>query len=149
MSLIRWTPNRTFDEMFDNFSRMFDERLSRIGADRQTMTLADWRPACDIQETAESYVVHAELPDVKKEDVKLSVQNGVLMLAGERKQEKEEKGRKFHRVERSFGRFERSFELPESIDDKKIEASYKDGVLHVILPKAPATKAASHEIKIS
>ena len=81
--------------------------------------------------------------------MKVSVQNGVLMLSGERRQEKEEKGKKFHRVERSYGRFERSFMLPESIDEKKIEATYKDGVLHLILPKSPSSKPTTHEVKIT
>ncbi len=152
MAIVRWDPARDFEQAIDRFNRMFNDSrfLSRFGlGDTEAMTFAEWTPAVDIQETPEAYVVSAELPDVKKEDVKLSVQNGVLMMTGERRQEKEDKGKKWHRVERSYGRFQRSFTLPESVDDQKIHASYKDGMLHLMIPKAPATTPKTQEIKIS
>lgn len=153
-SIVRFDPAREVEQVFNRFNRMFnDSRLfSRFGigaGDSESLTLADWTPAVDIQETQDAYVVNAELPDVRKEDVHVSVQEGVLMLSGERRQEREEKGTRYHRIERSYGRFERSFTLPESIDEKKINAAYRDGMLHLTLPKMPASKTAGHEIKIS
>ena len=155
MSLTRWTPNRDYEQLFDRFNRFFnsanvvnDAALATRGGSKEAMTFPDWAPAVDIQETAEAYVVNAELPDVKKEDVKITVQEGVLSLSGERRLEKEEKGKKYHRIERAYGRFERSFTLPDSIDEQKIVATYKDGVLHLMLPKAPSTKPTTREIKV-
>lgn len=148
MSLIRRNPNRELEQMFDRFNRFFSEASPFTGFGKESMTFADWSPAVDVQETPEAYVVSAELPDVKREDVKVTVDNGVLMLSGERRQEKEEKGKKFHRVERSFGRFERSFALPDAIDDQKITATFKDGMLHLMVPKTTQAKPATREIKI-
>lgn len=149
MSITRWHPNRDFEQFFNRFF----EGGARFpflpsSGKQEQMTLADWTPAVDIQETPEAYVVNAELPEVKKEDVKITVQDGVLSLSGERRLEKEEKGKKFHRIERSYGRFERSFVLPDSIDEQKIHASYDNGVLHLMLPKAPSTRPTTREIKV-
>ncbi len=89
---------------------------------KEVMTVADWAPTVDISETEAEYAIKAELPEVKKEDVKVTVEDGVLTLQGERKQEKEEKGKKYHRIERSYGRFVRSFTLPDSVDESKVKA---------------------------
>ncbi|MBH0187604.1 MAG: Hsp20/alpha crystallin family protein, partial [Nitrospira sp.] len=94
------------------------------------------------------YLIKAELPEVKKEDVKVSVEDGVLTLSGERRQEKEEKGKKYHRVERSYGSFVRSFSLPESVDEGGVKAEYKDGVLNLHLPKTEKVKPKSIEVKV-
>jgi HSP20 family protein len=113
------------------------------------MTLTDWVPTVDIEESPEEYVVKAELPGIDKKDVKITCNDGVLSITGERKQEKEVKNRKYHRIERSYGSFMRSFTLPVEVDDKKIVAEQKDGVLFVHLPKAAEKKPVEgFEIKI-
>jgi HSP20 family protein len=92
------------------------------------MIVADWAPSVDISETDGAYQIKAEIPDVKKEDVKVTLEDGVLTIQGERKQEKEERGKKYHRVERSYGSFVRSFTLPDLVDEEKVKAEFKDGV---------------------
>ena len=142
MAIVRWDPFREFEDM---------QRRVQSAAwptHNESLTRADWAPLVDISESAEAYTIHAELPDVKKEDVKLTYTEGVLTLAGERRHEKEDKNRKFHRIERSYGRFERSFALPNTVDPKKIAATYKDGVLNVMVPKAVTAPPAATEIKI-
>lgn len=112
------------------------------------MTLADWAPRVDVKETPEEFLIFAELPGVRKEDVKVTVKDGVLSLKGERKMEKEEKNTKYHRVERHYGSFMRSFSVPEGVDETKVLADYKEGVLNVHLPKSKDAKAKPVEIKI-
>jgi len=106
-------------------------------------------PTVDISESEGEYLIKAELPEVKKEDVKVTVENGVLTLQGERRQEKEEKGKKFHRVERSYGSFIRSFTLPESVDESMVKAEYKDGVLNLHLPKSERVKPKAIDVKVA
>jgi HSP20 family protein len=106
-------------------------------------------PAVDIQETDAEFIVKADLPDVTKDEIKVHVQNGVLAIEGERKREKEEKGRRFHKMEREYGRFVRRFEMPTDIDGDKVRAEFKDGVLNVFLPKAPAAKPKAIDVKIA
>jgi len=103
-------------------------------------TLAEWMPPVDIEESDKEYLIKAELPGMKKEEVKLKVEGGTLSISGERKAEKEEKDKKYHRVERSYGAFSRSFTLPEGALAEKISAVFKDGVLMVHLPKAERAK---------
>ena len=110
---------------------------------------ADFLPAVDIQETEGEFIVKADLPDVKKEEIKIQMQNGVLAIEGERKQEKEEKGKRFHKVEREYGRFIRRFELPTDVDAEKVRAEFKNGVLHVIVPKSAAAKPKQIEVTIA
>src|SRR4030095_10735521 len=108
MTLVRWDPFRELEDMSDRLNRMFARPALRSSG-KETMTVADWSPTVDISETDGEYLIKAELPEVKKEDVKVTVENGVLTLQGERRQEKEGTGRRFHRVERSYGSFVRSF----------------------------------------
>ena len=112
------------------------------------MTVAQWSPLVDITEDEKQYVIKAELPEMKKEDVRLTVENDVLAISGERKFEKEEKGRKYHRVERAYGSFVRTFSLPEDADGSKVTADYKDGMLQVHLPKSEKAKPKAIEIKV-
>ena len=109
----------------------------------------DWMPAVDISETADAYRIKADLPEVRKEDVKVSLEDSTLTIQGERKQEEERKGVRFHRIERSYGSFMRSFTLPEDADEAKISAEYKDGVLHVHLPKCEKPKPKSIEVRVT
>ena len=112
------------------------------------MVVADWAPVVDIYETGSEYVIRAELPDVKKENVKISVSNDTLILQGSRPAEKEKKDKKFHRIERSYGSFARSFVLPDDVDVDRIEAEHADGMLEVHLPKHKEPPAKSIEIKV-
>ena len=113
------------------------------------MATGDWAPRVDIAETDKEFSIKAEIPDVKREDVKVSVDNGVLIITGERKQEKEEKNKKYHRVERFYGSFTRSFTLPANIDESKVEASFKDGMLNLSIPKIEETKPKAIDVKIN
>ena len=112
------------------------------------MTVSQWTPLVDIIEDNNEYLVKAELPELKKEEVKVSVENGELTISGERKCEKEEKNRKFHRIERSYGSFLRSFTLPESVSGDKVTAEFKDGLLMVHLPKDERAKPKTIEVKV-
>ena len=116
---------------------------------KEAMTVAEWAPLVDIAEDDKEYVIKADLPDVKKDDVNISVQDNVVAISGERKYEKEEKGKKYHRIERAYGSFLRSFTLPEDADGAKIAAEFKDGVLQVHLPKSEKAKPKTIEVKVS
>lgn len=151
MSLVRWDPFRELEDMSTRLNRIFGHSMvPRTAADagKDAMMVFDWAPTVDIAETPEEFHIKAELPEVKKEDVKVSVDNGVLRLEGERKQEKEEKGKKYHRVERSYGSFLRTFALPDNVDDTKVRAEFKDGVLNVRLPKTEKAKPKAVEVKV-
>jgi len=116
---------------------------------KEAMTVAQWSPLVDITEDEKEYLIKVELPDVKKEDVRLTVENEVLAISGERTFEKEEKGKKYHRIERAYGSFVRSFSLPEDADGSKVSADYKDGMLHVHLPKSQKAKPKAIEITVT
>lgn len=131
--------------MHRHLATLFDRPLRR---DDDFSATAEWTPTVDIVEDDKSYTVKAELPDVKKEDVHVSVENGVLTLTGERKFEKEEKNRKYHRTERAYGRFARSFSLPTNIDPQKVSASYKNGILDVSVAKSEKAMPRQIEIKV-
>lgn len=156
MSLMRrnqntWDPFREFQELSDRLNRMFEPRYSPASTDsrEQAMTVFDWAPAVNISETDKAYLVKADLPDVKKEDVKVTHDNGVLTIEGERRQEKREENEKFHRVESSFGKFLRRFTLPEDAQVESIEASFKDGALTVSIPKATVQRSKTRQIEVS
>lgn len=150
MALVRWDPFRELEEMSDRLNRVFTRPAIRTnGGGKEQLTVADWMPIVDISETDGEYLIKAELPEVKKEDVKVTVENGVLTIQGERRQEKEEKGKKFHRVERSYGSFVRSFTLPETIDESGVKAEYKDGVLNLHLPKSEKVKPKAIDVKVA
>ena len=145
MKLTKWDPFREMENVFDQYARALS--LPRRGS-QETITAGDWAPRVDIGETDKEFSIKAEIPEVKKEDVKVTVDNGVLTIRGERKQEKEEKDKKFHRVERFYGSFMRSFTLPENVDESKIDASFKDGMLNLTIPKTEATKPKAIDVKI-
>jgi HSP20 family protein len=149
MTLVRWDPFRELEDMSDRLNRMFSRPSIGSKNGKETLTVADWTPTVDISETDGEYVIKAELPEVKKEDVKVTLEDGVLTLSGERRQEKEEKHTKYHRVERSYGSFVRSFSLPELVDESKVKAEYKDGVLSLHLPKAEKVKPRAIEVKVA
>lgn len=147
MTLVRWDPFRELEDMSDRLNRVFARPATRT-AGKETLTVADWIPTVDISETEGEYLIKAELPEVKKEDVKVTVEDGVLTIQGERRQEKEEKGKKYHRVERSYGSFVRSFSLPDFVDEGAVKAEYKDGVLNLHLPKTEKAKPKAIDVKV-
>lgn len=149
MSLVRWDPFRELEDMSERLNRVFARPAMRNNAGKENLTVADWMPVVDISETDGEYLIKAELPEVKKEDVKVTVEDGVLTIQGERRQEKEEKGKRYHRVERSYGSFVRSFTLPESVDEGGVKAEYKDGVLNLHLPKSEKVKPKAIDVKVS
>lgn len=151
MSIVRWDPFRELEEMNDRLNRVFGRSslATTSGAGKEGFFSFDWTPSVDIAETPEAFEIKAELPDVKKEDVKVTVEDGELRISGERKQEKEEKSKKYHRIERSYGSFMRSFTLPENVDDSKLTAEYKDGLLNVRLPKSEKAKPKAVAVKVS
>jgi HSP20 family protein len=152
MSLVRWDPFRELEEVNARLNRIFGPpALPRVAGDagKDSIMMFDWTPSVDVVETAEEFQIKVDLPEVQKENVKVSVDNGTLRLAGERKQEKEEKGKKYHRIERNYGSFLRTFTLPDNVDEAKVRAEFKDGVLDVRLPKTEKAKPKATEVKVN
>jgi HSP20 family protein len=149
MNLVRWDPFRELEEVSTRLNRLFNQPLGRRLIDDEGSLMAEWAPAVDVQETDGEYLIKADLPDVKKEDVHVELQDGMLCLRGERRQEKEEKGKKFHRVERAYGQFERRLALPSEVDPQKVAAEFKNGVLNVHPPKSASAKPKAIEVKVS
>jgi HSP20 family protein len=147
MDVVKWNPFRELEELQKRMTQMFGETPFRRRD--EPFLFADWMPEVDVQETENEYAVKADLPDVKKEDVKVELEDGVLTIEGERKHEKEEKGKKFHRVERRYGQFIRRMALPRDVDASKVQAEFKEGVLTVRIPKTPNGKAKAIEIKVA
>lgn len=149
-TLTRWDPFRELDEMQNRLSTLFGRAPVRKDGEREEkMTLVDWAPLVDVIEQEKEYVIKAELPEIKREDVKVTVQDDVITIAGERTREKEEKGKKFHRIERAYGSFSRSFTLPEDADPAKINAEFKNGVLNVHLAKSEKAKPKTVEVTVT
>ena len=155
-TLLRWDPFRTQwnplkdrEELERRLATMLGTREATGHGGKEALTVAQWSPLVDITEDEKEYLIKAELPDMKKEDVRLTVENEVLAISGERTFEKEEKGKKYHRTERAYGSFVRSFSLPEDADGSKVSADYKDGMLHVHLPKSQKAKPKAIEIKVA
>lgn len=144
-----WDPLREFSTMENRLGRLLGGTLqSGNGGEKETVTVTQWSPLVDITEDDKEYMVKAELPELKKEEVKVMVENRELTISGERKFEKEEKGKRYHRIERSYGSFLRSFTLPEGVSGEKVVADFKDGVLKVHLPKDEITKPKTIEVKV-
>ena len=144
-----WNPFRELDEMNNRLSRFFGTSTPRNGNGREEITVAAWAPLVDITEDDKEYVIKAELPEVKKNDVKVRVEDGVLYITGTRHLETEEKGKRYHRVERAYGSFTRSFTLPEDADPQQVNAEFKDGILSVHVAKDENARPKSIEVKIS
>jgi HSP20 family protein len=144
MQLTRWNPFAELDDIQQRLNRLFVDKGVKIPAD----AFADFVPLVDIQETDNEFIVKADLPDVKKEEVKVHLEDGVLVIEGERHQDKEDKGKRFHRLEREFGKFVRRFAMPTEIDSTRVRAEFKEGVLHVFLPKAPSAKPKVIDVKV-
>jgi len=146
MSLIKWQP---FGEMDEAFNRLMPSLFSRFPrTESGNSGKFEWAPSADISETDQEYLIRAELPAVKKEDVKVTLDQGMITIHGERKEDKETKDETFHRVESFRGEFSRSFSVPDNIDDKGIRAESKDGVLTVHLPKSRSATPKTVEVQV-
>ncbi len=145
----KWNPYTEMDRLQDRMLRAMGLGSSAESADGNTqLSRADWAPAVDITEDEREYLIKAELPEIAKDDVKVTVDNGTLILRGERRLEKEEKNHKVHRIERSYGTFQRSFALPDDTDSAAVSADFKEGVLYVHLPKSEEKKPKQIEVKV-
>lgn len=145
--LTRWDPFRELEEVHNRLASFFDSGTRTRDREESILTTA-WAPLVDILEDDKSYTLKVELPEMKREDIKVSVENGILTISGERLREQEQENRKYHRVERAFGSFIRNFTLPQSVDPGKVNATYRDGVLHVNVEKAEHTRPQSIEVKV-
>ena len=151
-ALARWNPFQEMEAMQRRMSSLFDWspfRRSNLTNDEESITVAEWAPLVDIAEDDKEYLIKVELPEVQKQDVKVTVESGTLTISGERTAEKEEKGRKFHRVERYYGRFERSFTIPDDAESDNVKAEFKDGVLRVHLAKSAKARPKQIEVQVS
>ncbi|MFM1767976.1 MAG: hypothetical protein RJA22_505 [Verrucomicrobiota bacterium] len=148
-TLTRWDPFKEMDDLQRRLGSIFGLAPQRTPQGKETMTVTQWMPLVDITEDDKEYLIKAELPEVKREEVKVTVENGVLTLSGERKLEKEEGNRRYHRVERAYGSFTRSFTVPEDADPAKVTAEFKDGVLTVRLAKSEKARPRSIDVKVA
>lgn len=147
-TLMRWNPFRELEEMTDQLNRMYARPAAKTNG-KESPAVADWAPTVDISETDGEYVIKAELPEVKKDDVTVTLEDGTLIIRGERRREQDEKTTKYHRVERSYGSFVRSFHLPDQVDENGVKAEYKDGMLNLRIPKSEKAKPRAIEIKVA
>ena len=148
--VITWNPLREIDEAQNRLHRFFLSGFPNRMASGEipSMAVADWSPEVDISEDDHGYLLKADLPEMKKDEVRVTVEDGILTVSGERKTEKEDHKKKFHRIERSFGTFRRSFTLPEDADSTKVTAEFHDGVLKVHLPTTPIARSKAIEVKV-
>ena len=148
----RWNPFKEMDSLHHQLASLMGRDLGRSAPGQsQGETGAvqgrEWAPLVNISEDDKEYVIQSELPGVQKDDISVTVDNGLLTIQGERRFEKEEKDRKYHRVERAYGKFTRSFQLPDDVDGTQVSAAFKDGILRVSLVKAEEAKPKSIDIK--
>jgi HSP20 family protein len=153
MAIIRWHPFRDLTGLDSDLGRIRREMDHLFGLMRGGQVDDDtfgsfWSPSVDIIEHDDAFIVEAELPGMSKDDVKTSIEGNILTIKGEKKQEQAKEGKNYHRTERVYGSFMRSFTLPTSVRTDKIEASYKNGILTVRIPKAEEAKSKSIEVKI-
>ena len=144
MQLVRWEPFAGFSNVRSVFNDLLDENFGRDSQPSQST----WYPPVDILESKDSYLIRAELPGMKKEDIKVEVKDGTLTVSGERKSEKPAEGVEYRHVERVDAKFWRSFSLPETVKQDGIEATYKDGVLEIRVPKAEVAKPRQIEVSV-
>ena len=144
----RWDPTQQMADFERTLERLFNRAPAIAGHGDEPITERLWEPLTDITEDDKEFLVKVELPEMKKEDVKVTVENGVLRISGERKAEKEEKTTKYHRIERAYGSFERCFTLPENCKADNMTAEYKDGMLTLCVPKTKDDSPKAIEVKV-
>jgi HSP20 family protein len=146
MDIIRWDPFKELSTLREQIDRLFDSFFGRVPSIAEKEVA--WIPAINLEETDDSYVVQAELPGLKKDEIKVSITEDTVTISGERKISKEEKGKTYHRVEMSYGKFQRTLTLPGEIVPSKAKATYKDGILTIKLPKSEKAKVKEIEVEI-
>jgi HSP20 family protein len=146
MAITRWDPFRDLSLLQERMNRVFEDAAVRGWKNDEPSTTTSWSPAVDIYETDSEIMVQAELPGVDRKDIALQLENNVLTLKGDRRFEKETNQENYHRIERSYGGFSRAFTIPTIVDEDKIRADYRDGILKIALPKKEQVKAK--QIKI-
>ena len=142
-------PLRDFGSLQERINRLFDDTLSRVSEGDEDMAKGAWAPAVDIHEAADGYTVTADLPGVKKEDIDVDLKDGTLTIKGEKKLEEKTPKENYIRIERSYGKFVRSFVLPNNVDPDKIKAAYKDGSLELHIPKKEEAKPKQIKIDVN
>ena len=147
--ITRWNPLREMEQVRNRLGSLWNWDPLHVKNEKETLTVAEWTPPVDIVEDEKEILVKVELPEMKREDVKVVVEDGVLTISGERRMEKEEKNKRYHRIESEYGSFLRSFTLPVATLGDNVSADFKDGILKVHLPKDTKAAAKAVEIKIS
>ncbi|HWR98025.1 MAG TPA: Hsp20/alpha crystallin family protein [Candidatus Methanoperedens sp.] len=148
MAVIRWTPFRELSTVQERMNRLFEDVMRAPYRSDEGLAASAWAPAVDIYETDKEIVLKAELPEMQEKDIDIKVEDNVLSITGERRMEKEVKEENYHRIERSYGSFNRSFTLPRTLDPEGIKAAYKDGVLKVNIPKKEEVKPKQIKIEV-
>jgi HSP20 family protein len=144
--LSRFDPFRDLIDLQQRVNRLFEESFPR--GEREGLTKSDWAPAVDVYEDAEAIRIEAELPGLTKENVSVRLENNVLTVEGERKLAREDKRDNYHRIERAYGSFVRSFTIPSNVNPEKVDAEFKDGVLRITLPKREEAKPKQIDVKV-
>ena len=148
MSIVRWDPLRNVAVLQDRINRMFNEAFGSSKDFEDEVSMSAWRPATDIYDTDNALVIKTELPGIGKDDVSIDVKGNVLTIKGERSFDKEIKEENYYRKERSFGKFQRSFALPEAVNPEVIKANFKNGVLEIKVPKTEEKKPKQISINV-
>lgn len=148
MALVRWTPFRELSTMQERVNKLFDDVIRSPYRPDEGFALSAWTPAVDIYETEKEIVLKAELPEMQEKEIEIKVEDNNLIISGERRMEKDVKEENYHRIERSYGSFQRNFTLPHAVDRESIKAAYKDGVLKVVLPKKEEAKPRQIKIDV-
>ena len=145
MAIIRWDPFRDLVTIREKMNRLFEDAVTARGEEKD-MISGSWAPAIDIYETENELVLSAEVPGIDEKDIEIRIEDGTLSLRGERKFEKETRQENYHRIERAYGAFSRSFSLPAYVDQEKIQAEHADGVLKIHMPKKSESKPKTVKI---
>jgi HSP20 family protein len=152
MAITRWGPStdlfRDLDTMQKRMNHMFGDIFGSREGTGDELTFSSWNPAVDVVEREDNFIIEAELPGIKKEDIHISFVNEMLTIRGEKKVEKEEKKKNYHRSERSYGSFSRTFNFPGNVKADKVDAEFNNGVLKVIVPKSEEAKPKQIEVKV-
>ncbi|MEP0773811.1 MAG: Hsp20/alpha crystallin family protein [Acidobacteriota bacterium] len=147
-AIVRWDPFKELGTLQERMNRIFDEVWGRRPRGEEDYLSSAWIPAVDVRETRDALEIQVEVPGIDPKDVQVAVENGILVIKGSRNFEKATEGETYHRVERAYGSFERSFTLPTNVDPEKVKATYKHGVLHLTLAKREEAKPRSIAINI-
>ena len=149
LNLVKFHPSVQLEDVANRLNRIFGRTRPHDESSVEMLAMADWTPSVDIIENDAAYMLKAEIPGVHKEDVKVILQDGMLCISGERKSEKAEKNKIFHRIERFYGNFARSFKVPDDADQNSVKASFKDGMLNITLDKFATAKPKQISVSVS